>query len=298
MVSIIIKFFAVGIPFFFLFYLGLKILINNLKSIGNIAKFTLLGLWLISIIALIVVGIRQASEFAYDESYIEKTEMPITAIDTLNIKMISNDNFNPNYYRNNHGFKLAHDDDGNKTIYSSDVDIRVKSTTDSVATIAIEKSADGRSYEIARERAKNINYNFALRDNTLLLDSYLTTNPENKFSDQEVDIILYIPENTVVYFNNSTKSFLHYKQYEGNIISREYTNHYMKILFDDAECLDCPEEDFEVKVNTPGIKINDKGLEIKSDEGSLKIDEEGIKAESEDVKVNIDSNGINIEADE
>ena len=35
--------FAVGIPFFFLFYLGLKILINNLKSIGNIAKFTLLG---------------------------------------------------------------------------------------------------------------------------------------------------------------------------------------------------------------------------------------------------------------
>ncbi|ULC59119.1 PspC domain-containing protein [Flaviramulus sp. BrNp1-15] len=293
----LLSFFAVGIPFFFLFYLGLKILINNLKSIGNIAKFTLLGLWLISIIALIVVGIRQASEFAYDESYIEKTELPITATDTLNIKMISNDNFNPNFYRNNHGFKLAHDDDGNKTIYSSDVDIRVRSTTDSVATIAIEKSSDGRSYEIARERAKNINYNFALRDNTLLLDSYLTTNPENKFSDQEVDVILYIPENTVVYFNNSTKSFLYYKQYEGNIISREDTNHYMKILFDDAECLDCPEEDFEVKVNTPGIKINDEGLEIKSDDGSLKIDEQGIKAESEDVKVNIDSNGINIESD-
>ncbi|SFZ93014.1 Phage shock protein PspC (stress-responsive transcriptional regulator) [Flaviramulus basaltis] len=293
----LLSFFAIGIPFFFLFYLGLKILINNLKSIGNIAKFTLLGLWLISLISLIVVGIRQASEFAYDESYIVKTELPITATDTLTIRMVSNDNFSNNFYRNNHGFKLAHDDDGNKIIYSSDVDIRVKSTTDSIATISIEKSADGRSYEIARERAKNINYNFNLRDNILLLDSYLTTNLENKFSDQEVDVVLYIPENTIVYFNNSTKDYLHYKQFEGNIISREDTNHYVKILFDDAECLDCPEEDFEVKVNTPGLKINEEGVEINSDEGNIKIDNKGLKVQSEDVKVNIDSNGINIESD-
>jgi phage shock protein PspC (stress-responsive transcriptional regulator) len=32
-------FLAIGIPFFFLLYLGLKILVKNLKSIGNIAKF-------------------------------------------------------------------------------------------------------------------------------------------------------------------------------------------------------------------------------------------------------------------
>src|SRR5690606_17607273 len=57
-------FFAVGIPFFFIFYIGLKILINNLKSIGNIAKFTLLGVWIFSIIALVVIGIREASEHA------------------------------------------------------------------------------------------------------------------------------------------------------------------------------------------------------------------------------------------
>ncbi|MCF7561261.1 PspC domain-containing protein [Sabulilitoribacter multivorans] len=293
----LLAFFVVGIPFFFLFYLGLKILINNLKSIGNIAKFTLLGIWLISIISLIIVGIRQASEYAFDESYIEKTELPIMANDTLNIRMVGNDNFNPNFYRNNHSFKLAHDDDGNKTIYSSDVDIRVKSTTDSVATIAIEKSADGRSYEIARERAKNINYNFDFRNNTLLLDSYLTTNPENKFSDQEVDVVLYLPENSVVYFNSSTKPFLYYRNYEGNIISRENTNHYMKILFDEAECLDCPEDDFNVNVDTPGLKINKEGVEVKSEDGSLKIDGKGLKAKSEDVKVNIDSNGIEIKSD-
>ncbi|WP_298551237.1 PspC domain-containing protein [uncultured Algibacter sp.] len=289
----IFAFFAIGIPFFFLFYLGLKILINNLKSIGNIAKFSLLGLWLISIIALIVFGVRQASEHAFEESYSEKTELPITANDTLNIKMVSNDNFNSDSYRHNR-FKLAYNDSGDKVLYSSDVDIVVKSTTDSVSRIAIRKRADGSNYEKAIERAKNITYNFDLNNNVLSLDSYLTTNPENKFSDQEVDVILYLPENSVAYFNSSTKKSLHYRTYDGNIISRDNTNHYMKIGFENAECLDCPEEDFEINVDTPSVKINDEGLEIKAEDAHIKIDANGVKAESEDVHININSDGVEI----
>ena len=292
----LLAFFAVGIPFFFLFYLGLKILINNLKSIGNIAKFTLLGLWLISIISLVIVGVRQASEHAFEESFMVKTELPIMANDTLNIKMVSNDNFSSDYYRHN-SFKLAHNENGDKVLYSSNIDIVVKSTTDSIARIGIKKRADGRDYEKAIERAKNINYNFELKNNTLLLDSYLTTSTENKFSDQEVDVVLYLPENTVAYFNNSTKNSLHYRTYDGNIVSRDDTNHYLKILDDDVECLDCPEEDFKVKVNTSKLKINDNGIEINSEDGSLKIDENGIKAESDDVKLNINSDGVEINSE-
>lgn len=289
---------AVGIPFFFLFYLGLKILINNLKSIGNIAKFTLLGLWLLSIIGLFIVGIRQASEHAFNENYIEKSELQITATDTLNIKMVSNHNYDSYRYRHRNNFKLAHDDNGNKIIYSSDIDIMVKSTSDSVASIVIEKSADGRDYEKARERAKNINYNFELKNNILLLDSYMTTDPENKFSDQEVNVILYLPENTIINFNNNTESYIYYRKYGGNIVTRNKVNHYLKILDNNIECLDCPEEDeFKVKVDTDGLKINEEGIEIKNDENSLKIDSTGLKAESDDVKVNINSDGIEIESE-
>lgn len=291
-------FFTVGIPFFFLFYLGLKILINNLKSIGNIAKFTLLGLWLTSIIGLIIVGIKQASEHAFEERYIEKTELPITATDTLSIKMVSHDNFNArNFYRHS-DFKLAYNENGEKVIFSSNIDIVVKSTTDSVARVAIEKRADGRDYDKAIERAKNINYHFELDNNTLLLDSYLTTDPKNKYSEQKVDVILYLPENTVVYFNNSTKSFLYYKKYDGNIISKAHTNHYVKILDEDSECLDCPEEDtIEINIKTPKVKINDEGIEINSDDTHVKIDKDGIKAESEEVKLNINSDGVNLESE-
>jgi phage shock protein PspC (stress-responsive transcriptional regulator) len=294
---------AVGIPFFFLFYLGLKILVNNLKSIGNVAKYTLLGLWFISVIGLVIIGIRQASEHAFDETYVEKTELSIANIDTLSIKMVNNDNFSSGVYKNT-DFKLAHDDDGNKIIYSSDIDIRVKSTTDTVITIAIEKSADGRDYQKARTRAKNIDYNFELKNNVLLLDSFFTTDPKNKFSDQEIDVVLHIPENMIVNFNKNTKAYIYYRSYDGNIIRRNHLNHHIKILDNEVECTDCPEKDDEdgnevgIEINSPKVSINDDGIEINSDENHLKIDDNGINAESEDVKLKIDHNGIHIETED
>src|SRR5690606_964995 len=158
-------FFGIGIPFFFIFYIGLKILINNLKSIGNIAKFTLLGLWLFSILALVVIGIREASEHAFNERTVEKQHLQIKPMDTIKIKMAENDLFR-NSYRNN-GFKVANNENGQKTIYRQDITDLVKYTTDTMATIAIEKSADGRNYEKAMTRAKNIHYNYKFTNNQL-----------------------------------------------------------------------------------------------------------------------------------
>ena len=99
--------FAIGIPFFFIFYLGLKILVNNLKSIGNIAKFSLLGLWFMAIIGLIIIGVRQASEYAFDASVTQKEQIFIASNDTLNIKMLGNDLYTKNIYRHGNSFKIS-----------------------------------------------------------------------------------------------------------------------------------------------------------------------------------------------
>ncbi|GAA4239558.1 PspC domain-containing protein [Postechiella marina] len=297
----LLAFLTAGIPLFFIFYLGLKILINNLKSIGNIAKYSLFGLWIMSIIGLFIIGIRQASEHAFNESVVEKNELYITKNDTLKIKMIGSDLYRKNKYGHRDSFKVIKDDNGNKSIYRSDVRIIVKSTTDTIGSISIEKSADGRDHDKARERAKNINYSYQINRNELLLDSYLTTSVDNKFSDQEIIVYLNLPEGIIANFYKNTKSYLNYYSKSGNIVQQKYANRYIKILEDDIECLNCPieddENDFELKVNTPKVKINEDGIEIKADDTSLKIDNNGLKAKAEDVKVNIDANGINIETD-
>ncbi|MBU3822836.1 PspC domain-containing protein [Flavobacteriaceae bacterium XHP0103] len=289
-------FFAIGIPFFFLFYLGLKILINNLKSIGNIAKFTLLGLWLFSIIALVVIGIREASEHAFNERFVERQELNVMAADTLKISMAENQLFR-NHYRS-HSYKLANNENGDEMLYRKNIMFSVKPTTDSIAKISIEKSAEGSDYEKAINRAKNINYNYTLNNNALLLDSYLSTDPKNKFSDQEIILTLYLPIGSVIKLNDNVRSFL----YHSSDVSSKYLNHYVTITEDGIICDGCEEEEdeetFEVNINTPSVNIDSKGVEIKGDASTLKIDSTGVKAESEKVKVNINSQGVSVKSED
>ena len=296
----LLTFFAVGIPFFFVFYLGLKILINNLKSIGNIAKFSLLGLWLVSIIGLFIIGVRQVTEHAYEESAaIEKTTLNITATDTLYLKMAGNDVYKRYLNKEVHGYRLANDENGQKVIYTSDVRLVVKSTQDSLASIHIEKNAEGSSFMAAKERAENINYHYDLVGNELRLDAFLTTDFKNKFRDQEVYVTLYLPEGTTLYADKNTYSFHRNPSYYEDILDNGMEEHYLKIVKDGIDCPDC--ENFKIKVDInddeSGIKIDEDGIEIKGEDGSLKIDKDGVKGKSEDVKVNIDSNGIEITSD-
>ncbi len=298
--------FAIGIPFFFVFYLGLKILINNLRSIGNIAKFSLLGIWFIAIISLIVIGVKQASEHAFDASANNKETLYITAKDTLKVKMTTNDAYKNSSYRSSNSVRLVYNDNDEKIIYSSDIRLIVRSTKDSLASLRIEKSAEGSSYQQAKQRANNINYNYVLNGNELLLDAYLTTAYENKFSDQEIELILYLPEGTTLYADDNTYSFHRNSSYYNDILENGMEEQYLEIMYNEIRCIDCPGEDIDedynvrININEDGshIKIDEDGLEIKSDGSNLKIDDEGVKAESETVRVNIDENGINITSED
>jgi len=274
-------FFAIGIPFFFVFYLGLKILVNNLKSIGNVAKFTLLGIWLISIIGLVITGVKQATEHAFDAKFTIKEQLDITANDTLRINMFSDSDYNNYYYRRNNNYRLIEDDNG-RSIRSSDIRLVVRSTKDSLASLIIEKQARGSSYEIARNRAENINYNFALNDNTLELGAYLTTDIENKFSDQEVTVILYVPEGAVIYANDNTYSFHRNSSYYNDILENGMEEQYLRIIEDDTECLDCSieeEEEEDLTVITSEAEVieeekPDVDIQINKEDGvNIKIND-------------------------
>ncbi|WP_203258531.1 PspC domain-containing protein [Hyunsoonleella ulvae] len=300
LVSLLVLF-AAGVPFFFLAYLGLKILVNNLKSIGNVAKFSLLGLWLISVIGLVVLGVKQASEHAFDANVVVKEQINITAKDTVFVKMVGNDNYYRNkrgyLYRNANSFKIVPDENDEKIIYSSDIRLIVRSTKDSLAALSIEKKAEGSSYVIAKKRAEQINYNYALSNKELLLDAFFTTDFENKYRDQEVELILYLPEGSVLYADDNTYSFHRNTSYYNDILDNGQEEHYLKILHNDTKCLDCKEDTFEVNVDTDGVKINEDGIEIEDGADKVKINGNGIKVESDDVKVNIDRNGIDITSD-
>ena len=272
--------FAVGIPFFYIFILGLKILVNNLKPVGRTANFTLLALWLASIVTLAIFAAKEVAEFSREGEFTENIELNIKANDTLYVEMVNNEKYARNNYRSNE-FDIVYNDNDVKQIYSSEVRFSVRSTNDSVAYMKIVKDARGRTYQAARDRAEEIIYSFNYNNGKLVLDNYFLTDADNKFRDQDVTITLYMPEGSIIYADESTRNYRSWR-YSSDIISRGKQNHYLKIRYNDVECLDCDDEN--------------SIIEIKDEESSLEVDRDKIEYKDSEVKATIDSSGISIKS--
>ena len=233
--------------------------------------------------------------------------------------MKGNNSYSKQFGRHSNLMKPVYDENDQKLIYRTDVSLILKSTKDSVATISIDKNSRGNSYKNAKMRAEKINYNYALKGNQLELDGYLTTAFENKFRDQQVEVILYLPEGTVLFADENTYSYnknyhFSFSSYDGHygektiiinngdMLDDGLEGHYLQIMNNDVICLDCPEDDFKVKVDLNGdgseFKVDENGIKIKDNNDSIEINKNGIKSNSESVRVNINRNGIEITSDD
>lgn len=297
----LLTFFAVGIPFFFLFVLGLKILVKNLKSIGRIALLTLLGLWLISVIGLVVVGVSQATNRAFDGEVAQTEKLTITLTDTVFLRMRHNNEYTGKTWRSSN-FRLAYEDN-KKIIVGNDIRLIVKSTKDSLGKMEILKFAEGKNYTDAKDRASNIEYSTSLIGNQLLLDSYFTTDSSYGYRDQEVQITLYLPEGTTLYADDNTSSF--HKNYgsSGDILNSGEEGHFLKVMNNETLCEDCPVETWDSEDDTWEEDGEDwdtsddfnARIKVDGDEVDIRVNDEGIEMRDQDGdRVRIDSNRIEI----
>jgi phage shock protein PspC (stress-responsive transcriptional regulator) len=300
----VLGFFAVAIPFFFVAYLGLKILVSNLKSIGSIAKFSLLGVWLLSVITLAVFGLKTAVKQKENDHVFIKEELAVTAQDTLRITMNTNELYSSSLRRSDNE-KFVYDENNTQHIFSQDVRLIVKSTKDSIGSIRIRKEANGHSHDAARTRAKDIDYQYTLENNRLSLNNYFLASADQKYNSQEVEVTLYIPEGTVIYADDNTYYYHRNNDRYGDILENENEEHYLRVLENSTECLDCPESNNEDKHGN--VIINENGINITINEngekGKVIIGENGIdidvkETDGDSFEMKIDENGIKIKSNE
>ncbi|MEM1259952.1 MAG: PspC domain-containing protein [Bacteroidota bacterium] len=285
----ILLFFTIGIPFFFVLYLGLKILVNNLKSIGNIAKFSLLGLWLLSIGILIALGVRQAAAHAFTgTTTINEAFALEQATDTILIRMNSAESIDYDNRFNFDDLAMVYDEDGTALLYSEDVRFDIKKSADSILRLKIKKDADGSSFEEARERSSNIDYGYAFSTNELVLNDFLTSDISEKIRNQEVRNIVYIPEGSVLKFDESAKGSIGRSTKNDKDLYRNDIVDYLWVMGSDGElkCQNCPDDlDWDDDGNGR-IIINQDGVDINVEEGSdsfkVKIDEDGVEIKAQD----------------
>ena len=301
----LLTFFAVGIPFFFLLYLGLKILVGNLKSIGNIAKFSLLGLWLISIISLIIIGVREAASHAFESGVTVETELYLNnPSDTLNIQLVSSELWNNGANMRMNDMVMTYDDAGQPILLSDDVRFRLKKSKDSIMRIEVRKEANGPSVAEAKSVAEKIDYAYDLNGNTLTLNDYLTADAKSKFKDQEIRVNLFLPVGTVLKY--SSESGRNWTMSADTDRAADSIEGYFWKMGPDGElkCQECPDEiddqdNNHIRINEDGVDIN-----IKDDGESfkMKMGEDGLEIKANDnsdtVNININANGVKIDSND
>ncbi len=284
----VLTFVLVGIPFFFLFSLGLRILSNNAKSIGKIAKLSLLGIWLVALLVAIFFGTQQALQSAYDGTVTKNQEITVVTNDTLSIKLVDDKKLSPNSnLKRRWGYNIVVDDNNQEKIYSNNIRLNIHSSDNESVYVKTSKRSQGKSRSGARDNAELIDYNYELMAKDLRLDGYFLTDVKNKFREQKIYIDVYIPEGQVIYLDKSTRSFLYDVDNTQNIYDRDMAKHHYKMTESGLTCMDCEEFEFNTNINSDSfnLKIDKSGVHIKveddeNEKAVVKIDENGILVES------------------
>lgn len=282
---IVFAFIAVGIPFVVLFMLGLRILSNNVKAFSTTTKLSLLGVWIIALLGLGFAAINIATQTASEGSFNTTEEIQTTALDTLKIKMIGDENLSNNReLRKRYSTELVYDNEIQK-LYSSRINLDIKPTENTTGYIKIRKNSEGNNRLNANNTAEKIEYKYNLSAKNLLLNGYFLSDTGNQFKEQFIDITVYLPINSVVYLDKSTRTFLDDVDNIQNIFDGDMPKHYYKIEEEGLKCLDCDpsifsksylneNNHFKLNIDENGLKIKVKDGEKKAD---IKIDEHGIK---------------------
>jgi phage shock protein PspC (stress-responsive transcriptional regulator) len=292
----ILTFLLVGIPFFFLFALGLRILSNNTKTVGKTAKLTLLGIWLMALLTAIFFGTRQYMMTAYDGSVTVRTEVPYSTLDTLRLTVESDDEILDKWElgrswegdRRNWDREIVIDENDVEKIYSNNIRLNIHPAKDSLLYVKTRKRSKGQSRQDARENARMIEHEVNISGDELQVPDYFLADIGNRFGEQRVYVDVYLPENQTIYLEESSRTFLYEVDNIQGVYDNDMAGHYFKMTRDGLDCLDC--EDFEINVTAPDSDV---------ESFNMKIDEEGVHIEindedSEKAEVKIDQNGVRV----
>jgi len=204
----VLTFVLIAIPFFFLFALGLRILSNNAKSIGKTTKLSLLGIWIVTLLVAIFFGTRQFMNSAYDGTVTNSQEIYYSTSDTLEIKMVDNkDISNNSKLKRNWRSEIVLDTDNQEKLYSNNIRLNILQSDDTTMYAKVRKLSQGQSRQDARENADLISHAYELNEEELRIDGFFLADLNNRFSEQRVYVDLYLPEDQIVYLDNSTRPF-------------------------------------------------------------------------------------------
>ena len=272
----VLGFFAlliVGIPFVFLFMLGLQLLAQNKSIMSRMNKLILLGLWVLALITLLVFGIVETKSFAISAKQNSVEMLDQQTADTLKVYLNNDHKLMETVTVFNH-FTLIEDEDENQYRLDRNVRININQNNANTIELSVEKNARGWQQKQAIQNAKAIEYKYDYFDHQLILDGFWLSPIENKTDPENVHLNLLIPQGQYIYLDQDLGKYMS-SQIENDLdfYRKRVAGHLWKMENNTLICQDCEHIEGTVRFDDEQFNIN-----IKDDDSTLElnIDETGV----------------------
>jgi phage shock protein PspC (stress-responsive transcriptional regulator) len=206
-ISLIALSLLIGIPILLILFVGTKLLFRY-KTNNKLIGLGTFGLWLAALIVLIVVAVNQVGNFGKQTSQTVTQKVDCTTCKTLYLET-SDDLFETmiDDHVSLDRMKIAMVNGKEKLLGHPRFTIEKSSTGEYL--LLIKKRARGSSTIDAQTNVEHIDYNFSQKDSTLKFDPYYFLKENSKWRNQEVSMILKVPEGKSVYLGKKMEDIIY-----------------------------------------------------------------------------------------
>ena len=194
---------------------------------------------MLSLFGTSFAGIEYGTSRAYSGNKIIKETINYNQEIPLKIAVVNNDevHYLKELRRKDNAVEVFIDDEKKK--HSNNIKINIEKSETGKAYVQVRKEAEARKRDLATENAADLTYNYEILDNKLIFNAYFLSSIKNMWKDEAIEITIFIPESTVIYFENSSKKFLYDIDNTDNIYDTRMAKHHFKMTSIGFECMDC-----------------------------------------------------------
>ncbi|HUX96214.1 MAG TPA: PspC domain-containing protein [Bacteroidales bacterium] len=185
------------LPLLGLIYWGVR-MIFWFKANDGMLSLIMIIVWALSLTALVLLLFNEGVSFAENSKSSMKIPLSgssdtIYVISAGSISDLITDKTLP---FNTDGYSLLINDEKKELYVTPDLDIEYGDETSSGVTV--RKKSFGSSEIIAFNRTKDLDYNFSVHGDSVLLDDYFTIPAGRRWSGDNIEIKITLPEGTIV----------------------------------------------------------------------------------------------------
>jgi phage shock protein PspC (stress-responsive transcriptional regulator) len=230
------------VPVIALFYMGMRAVMSTPLYVRGLGV-TLLVLLIVASIMASFVAVYQVREYSDYEVVTNETPLSISS-DTLVLAMLD-DPYWHNQMNANRLNKLDMLRIDDSFILKGDPKIRLEVSNSKDFMLEVTKKAHGKTTSDALHFAEEIEYDYIISGDTLLLSPFMQFPKTQKFRDQETEVVLHIPEGRFADISKSLSRLTWSGRSFDDLKRSEIPSHKVTVKNAALRCADCPNIDIE-----------------------------------------------------